>query len=63
MLLLVKKNKENGRPCVPFTGKVLQAADGRFAVGEFNAIKEVELGQFPTPEEVLQALKPHRTES
>jgi NAD(P)-dependent dehydrogenase (short-subunit alcohol dehydrogenase family) len=45
-----------GSKACPFTGKVLQAAGGRFAVGEFNAVIDFELGPDATPEQVLQAI-------
>jgi NAD(P)-dependent dehydrogenase (short-subunit alcohol dehydrogenase family) len=44
------------REC-PWTGKVLRAAGGTFAIGEFNTIREWELGQNPTLEQILQAIE------
>jgi hypothetical protein len=44
------------REC-PFTGKVLTAAGGRFAIGVFNVLKEFDLGPTPTPEQVLQCVE------
>jgi NAD(P)-dependent dehydrogenase (short-subunit alcohol dehydrogenase family) len=40
-----------------FSGKVLQAVDGRFALAEFMSLKEIDLGPYPTPEEVLQKIE------
>lgn len=39
-----------------WTGKVLRAAGGTFAVGEFSRTPEVELGNAATPESIMQAL-------
>jgi NAD(P)-dependent dehydrogenase (short-subunit alcohol dehydrogenase family) len=41
----------------PWTGKVLQAAGGKFGIAEFNTLREFELGPQATPEQVLQVLK------
>lgn len=42
----------------PGTGMVLHAAGGKFAVRTLSMIKEFELGQDSTPEQVLQAIEP-----
>ncbi|MEM7112756.1 MAG: SDR family NAD(P)-dependent oxidoreductase [Chloroflexota bacterium] len=44
------------RQC-PWNGKVLQAAGGRFALAEFDTIKEVTLEIVPEPEALLAALR------
>ena len=46
-----------GSRVCPFTGKVLSAAGGRFTVGEFSSTKEYDLGEHPTPEQILSVLE------
>lgn len=46
-----------GARACPFTGKVLQAAGGRFSIAEFNPVMEFELGRVSTPEQVWQAIE------
>lgn len=41
----------------PWTGKVLQAVDSRFALAQFDTIQEIELQSIPEPEQVLEALR------